>query len=383
EVLEQIRLLTNLETTQRKLLQVVMLGQPELRELLARPELRQLSQRITARYHLGPLDHTEVAAYINHRLSVAGHRHKLFSDQVIEKVYRYTGGIPRLINVLCDRALLGTYVQGLDKVSAATVKTAAREVLSSDAPPSSKLGGRVFRLTLALLLGVLAGGGLAAAWLYLNQPSEDGRTAVQTTGAAAETPPFIWPTNLDPARSRDQAFTHLFRLWGFEVAGGSEPCAKAPANGLACLSRQGNLGSLLRLNRPAVLTLLPPGGVEISATLSGVDQGLAELRLGNQEVRMTTSQLESFWTGAYTIFWRPPAGYDQAIRLDRGGPARDWLTARFTDLNDGQTAGADLARAVKDYQQREGLLADGIAGPETIIHLNTSTGQPVALLSRN
>jgi general secretion pathway protein A len=385
DVLEQIRLLTNLETTQRKLLQVVMLGQPELRDLLARPELRQLSQRITARYHLGPLSRTEVAAYINHRLSVAGHRHKLFGDPVIEKVYRYTGGIPRLINVLCDRALLGTYVQGLDKVSAATVKSAAREVLSFDTPPSSKLGGRGFRLTLALLLGILAGSGLTAVWLDLDGPPDNSGSASQTPGAATtgEAPPFIWPKNLDPARSRDQAFTHLFRLWGLEVAGGTDPCTQATASGLACLSRQGNLGSLLRLNRPAVLTLLTPGGEEIGATLSGIDRGLAKVLLGNQEVRMTTSQLESFWNGIYTIFWRPPAGFDQAIRLDREGPARDWLTARFADLTGRQPAGADLARAVKEYQQGEGLLADGIAGPETIIHLNTSTGQPVALLSRN
>ena len=129
EVLEQIRLLTNLETNQRKLLQIIMLGQPELRKTLAKPELRQLSQRITARYHLGPLAKHEIAAYVNHRLSVAGLvRGELFPQPVMKMLYGLTGGVPRLINVICDRALLGAYTQGKVSVDKKTLITAANEV---------------------------------------------------------------------------------------------------------------------------------------------------------------------------------------------------------------------------------------------------------------
>ena len=195
EVLEQIRLLTNLETNQRKLLQIVMLGQPELRELLARPELRQLSQRITARYHLGPLNRQEVTAYIDHRLGVAGYRKKLFSEPVVGLIYRLTGGVPRLINVLCDRALLGTYVQGLDKVTVVTVKNAAKEVLGE--APASLLPfyrQRRFLLAVALVLGIVAGISLAMIWQRLSAPRQAAAPSQKTTQVIGSAPIVTSPT---------------------------------------------------------------------------------------------------------------------------------------------------------------------------------------------
>lgn len=129
DVLEQLRLLTNLETNEKKLLQLVLLGQPELNLMLDKPELRQLAQRITARYHLSPLSKREVADYIEHRLSVAGCRVALFSPAAIRKIVRLSGGIPRLINLICDRALLGAYATGSAEVTPKIVKKAAREVL--------------------------------------------------------------------------------------------------------------------------------------------------------------------------------------------------------------------------------------------------------------
>lgn len=128
DVLEQLRLLTNLETNEHKLMQIIMVGQPELREILGRTELRQLEQRITARYHLGPLSDDEVANYVSHRLSVGGRTAELFQTSALRKLFRLTRGIPRLINVVCDRALLGAYVQGKDRVDTETLTKAAREV---------------------------------------------------------------------------------------------------------------------------------------------------------------------------------------------------------------------------------------------------------------
>lgn len=129
EVLEQIRLLTNLETNERKLLQIILLGQPELRAKLARPELRQLAQRIVARYHLGPLSKGEVSRYVNHRLLVAGAHHQLFSASSLRRLYALSGGIPRVINAICDRSLLGACVQGKFHVDRTTLVKASREVL--------------------------------------------------------------------------------------------------------------------------------------------------------------------------------------------------------------------------------------------------------------
>ena len=133
DVLEQLRLLTNLETNQRKLLQIILLGQPELAAMLAQPELRQLAQRVIARYHLGPLDRHEVAAYVLHRLEVAGAQRQLFPAALMGSLYRLSRGIPRIINVLCDRALLGAYSQSKERVDRATLKQAAYEVFHNPA----------------------------------------------------------------------------------------------------------------------------------------------------------------------------------------------------------------------------------------------------------
>lgn len=159
EVLEQIRLLTNLETSQRKLLQIIMLGQPELRELLARPELRQLSQRITARYHLGPLTKKEISAYVHYRLSVAGLvRGELFPRPVIKKLSRLTGGVPRLLNIICDRALLGTYIQGKEKIDKRTLVDAATEVSGKKIDKSKKRKTYLWVLTIFLLSASIGAG---------------------------------------------------------------------------------------------------------------------------------------------------------------------------------------------------------------------------------
>jgi general secretion pathway protein A len=128
-VLEQLRLLTNLETTRHKLLRIILVGQPELRDMLARPDLRQLAQRITARYHLPPLTRRETVTYLRHRLRVAGGRDDLFTSAAERAVFQYAKGIPRLINVICDRALLGAYAQGAQRVTTRQVRQAACEAL--------------------------------------------------------------------------------------------------------------------------------------------------------------------------------------------------------------------------------------------------------------
>ena len=178
DVLEQMRLLTNLETNQRKLLQIILLGQPELATMLARPELRQLAQRIVARYHLGPLTKQEVAAYVRHRLEVSGTQRQLFPAALMGRLYRLSGGVPRIINVLCDRALLGAYVQGKERVDRATLAQAAREVLHR---PMSQIRTRL--LTFLAGLALLAGGALAimAAVMAYQQTQPDSKTLAAPT----------------------------------------------------------------------------------------------------------------------------------------------------------------------------------------------------------
>ena len=129
DVLEQVRLLTNLETAREKLLQIILIGQPELARMLARPKLRQLAQRITARYHLEPLSRADTKNYVQHRLQVAGRDASVFTRPALGSVYRVSRGVPRVINAVCDRALLGAYAAGRARVDARTARRAAREVL--------------------------------------------------------------------------------------------------------------------------------------------------------------------------------------------------------------------------------------------------------------
>ena len=170
-VLEQLRLLTNLETSECKLLQIILIGQPELRDMLARPELEQLAQRVIARYHLDPLSADETAQYIRHRLTVAGLTNELpFDAQVLSRIHAIARGVPRRINLLCDRALLGAYASGRKSVDTAIVERAAAEALGLAAPaPKSRtrLRGR-WRLAGALLLGMALGAAAVVAAITLH-----------------------------------------------------------------------------------------------------------------------------------------------------------------------------------------------------------------------
>jgi len=157
DVLEQVRLLTNLETSTRKLLQIILIGQPELRDLLAREDLRQVAQRITGRLHLDPLAATETAAYVRHRLRVAGATREIFSPAALRELHRQSGGLPRLINVIADRAMLGAFARDRHEISAALVREAAAEV--SGVSSGSRFWGWA---ALAGCLLVLAAG----AWIF-------------------------------------------------------------------------------------------------------------------------------------------------------------------------------------------------------------------------
>jgi general secretion pathway protein A len=195
DVLEQVRLLTNLETPTQKLLQIILIGQPELRELLDRTELRQLAQRITGRYHLKPLSREETKGYVRHRLRVAGAQEEIFTSRALHEVHRLSGGIPRVINVACDRALLGAYTQETRRVDAALVRRAAGEVY-----------GRRFMPTWTRWLAGLLGVWALAACVFLGWQYRSVLAAIFTgresaAAKVARAPPASHPT---PPRSGAQ-----------------------------------------------------------------------------------------------------------------------------------------------------------------------------------
>jgi general secretion pathway protein A len=390
EVLEQMRLLTNLETDQRKLLQIILLGQPELALMLERPELRQLSQRIVARYHLGPLTKPEVAAYVRHRLEVSGAQRQLFPARLMARLYRLSGGVPRIVNVLCDRALLGAYVQGKERIDAATLAQAAREVLHQ---PSARPG---LRRGFAAGLVLLAGAALAFAVYWKEQeappapaPAPAAAAAQPQARPAAALPDTLaWPADLAPADSRALAYAALFRAWGADYLGG-DACRQAEDLGLRCRRARAGLDELRDMNRPAVLLLRDAQNREFHATLSALADKSAEFVLGDRASKVATGALAAQWSGEYTLFWRLPREVHENIRLGERGPAVAWLARALAQTQGGAAAPGDdplfdqeLQRRVKQFQLAAGLIPDGVVGPRTLMRLASAADESAPALTR-
>jgi general secretion pathway protein A len=394
DVLEQVRLLTNLETNQRKLLQIIMLGQPELKNMLSLPELRQLSQRITARYHLGPLMKKDISAYVNHRLTVAGAHKELFPPSTINKLFRLSRGIPRLINLLCDRALLGAYVQGQDRVNKHTLTKAAREVLGK--PEVQVLHRKAFRWALFSL--VLIGCVAALASFYYNyQPQPMAKNTPRPVQQASITEPIIeppgllsldWPDDEPINSSKEMAYQSMLKQWGFIYKpNNGSVCQQAEAHGLRCLDAQGSLSNLLRLNRPAVLRLFDDQGRKFYATLTALRGQTAIFVLGTKTRTVDVKDIALRWLGDYTLLWRTPPNYQVAIKPGDQGPVVQWIDKQLAIIQK-RTAQPrknlvfddELVSKVKKFQLAEGLVPDGIVGPQTLIHLNTAAGSSEPLL---
>ena len=380
EVLEQMRLLTNLETDRRKLLQIILLGQPELALILERPELRQLSQRIVARYHLGPLTRPEVAAYVRHRLEISGAQRQLFPARLMGRLYRLSGGVPRVINVLCDRALLGAYVQGKERIDGATLAQAAREVFH----PPKAWRGLLRKLGAGAIL--LAGAALALAvyWKEQGEPrpvapqpgiAAPAAAALEPKPAGAPPDTLEWPADLAPGESRALAYAALFRAWGADYQGG-DACRQAESLGLRCRSARAGLDELRELNRPAVLLLRDGQGREFYATLTALGDKTAGFALGAQAGTVAIGALAEQWSGQYTLLWRMPPDARENIRLAERGPAVAWLSrqlaqARGDKAEPGEDPSFDqaLLRQVKQFQLAEGLIPDGVVGTRTLMRL--------------
>jgi len=430
EVLEQVRLLTNLETDKEKLLRIMLIGQPELSELLARQDLRQLAQRITARYHLTPLSADETTEYIAHRLQVAGGARDLFTPAAVKLIHKQAGGIPRLVNILCDRALLGAYSQSLRQVTPALVAQAAAEVMG--APPAPRAAARLkpaLRLpTLALPGGwlrwaegllVVAGLALAATllWRTWQTPASPeapttavterdttaapgtaaeatmpiGTTLPAPVSAPAATPPPAPRPAAPPASSLDAIagaaaplntlVQRVGQLWqpGLKLARGEKACTSLRRQRLECLKGQAEWSDLAAMNRPAILTLSQDGNLRyvLLRELSGEQATL----LGPAgSVQLPLSRLDPLWTGEYLLLWQPETD-ESSIGPDTRGEPILWLRRRVgarlgkaIGNPDDPTWDEELRKHVQQVQLSLGVRPDGIAGPRTLLGLASRPG---------
>jgi general secretion pathway protein A len=417
EVLEQVRLLTNLETNTQKLLQIILIGQPELRELLDRNELRQLAQRITGRYHLNPLTHQETIAYVRHRLRVAGATSDIFTSFALSEVHRLAGGVPRVINVICDRALLGAYTQDRHRVTTSTVRRSATEVFGRRIAPWWLPWTGVAATLVALLFGVIAVWQLAP-WSGTSSPrasastqSAPAKSAGPMVAAAAAPAPSAAPavngsstpaaSNLTaatpPATSTlatllhantaetgpDGAFNKLFALWGVHyLAGSTDPCTQAAQQGLECFVQRGSLAQLRLYNRPAILMLNDDAGAPHQVVLSGLDDDHARINLGGATHAIGIGELSRYWFGDFVLLWRPDTHLKPLSLGMRGEDVKRLRQSlrRVEGVRDSEPASdvfdAELGQLVRDFQRAHRLTVDGVAGVQTLVVLNSATAAP-------
>jgi general secretion pathway protein A len=384
EVLEQLRLLTNLETSERKLLQIILIGQPELRTMLARPELEQLAQRVIARYHLGPLSEPETGAYIAHRMAVAGAQGApVFPASIVPALHRITQGVPRRINLLCDRALLGAYVENSREVTRTILRKAAGEVFATEA----RAPVRTARWPL-LAGGLLAGAALsAAAWQVLPHKTAPGAVAVKgaavaAKGAAAPAASATAAAAGLPHGHADEAsaLRALAGLWGAALPPG-EPCQVAFRLDLRCHAGRGGIYELRQLDRPAVITLRD-GRTTSYAVLAGMDERSVTLLANGKREKVELAALVARFTGEYTTFWKMPRAFRDHLAPGDQGADVDWLASRLAQLGGvaapaaQQAFDARIGQLLRVFQSKQNLKADGVAGPRTYMRLNQLTGVP-------
>ena len=383
EVLEQVRLLTNLETRQQKLLQIILVGQPELRELLARSELRQLAQRITGRYHLMPLSTAETRAYVNHRLTVSGAMAPIFTGSALRSLQRITGGIPRLINIICDRALLGAYTQELRQVDGALLRRASKEVLGEKIQPKASR----WKTAAPVLLGVLViFAALAVFSYFVPGPPPDYNGPEQAAAAPVRPPaPTLnqWLADAKHPSDTDSAFGTLFSLWNADYRPGQsgDACREAQDAGLRCLYRRGTWNNLRGFDLPAIVTLTDAGGVVHQLVMTHLDDDAVTLRAGTASARFPLTQVEPLWYGEFLILWKPDphAAHPLGPGMNSGNVA--WLRSQLASLqlirdDGGSTYDGDLTSAVKRFQSTQHMQVDGIAGEETLVRLSTALPTP-------
>ncbi|MGI9946807.1 AAA family ATPase [Vibrio hyugaensis] len=394
DVLEQLRLLTNLETDTRKLLKVLLVGQPELQRLLQTTQLRQLAQRITGRYHLLPLDEKETADYIAFRLHTAGGDQQLFDRSSTKLIAKYSHGIPRLINLVCDKSLNMSYYKGNVVVDRQTVHQACEEVMQFQAEiyQQDKPIRRSFEWPAwgSVAIGVFAALGVGWAVTH-NMPMKVPTKTVPTVAAQTPIQPAVVAPIVNEQLTNEQreqllaqtqsnlAVNDLYKLWGYRASVRDNLCLSEPQSTMRCERKMATWPLLVQQNRPVILELNYQGEVGY-VILYAIGDGKVEVLNGKERLRLPISWLKPLWQGNIIELWQAPL--KDTLRLDMEGPAIEVLDKLLAEAVNEQPLGTDIydgamKERVELFQRWQGIGVDGIAGQRTLERLQQSA-QPDA-----
>ncbi|KIP72648.1 general secretion pathway protein GspA [Vibrio harveyi] len=394
DVLEQLRLLTNLETDTRKLLKVLLVGQPELQRLLQTTQLRQLAQRITGRYHLLPLDEKETADYIAFRLHTAGGDQQLFDRSSTKLIAKYSHGIPRLINLVCDKSLSMSYYKGNVVVDRQTVHQACEEVMQFQAEiyQQDKPIRRSFEWPAwgSVAIGVFAALGVGWAVTH-NMPMKVPTNTVPTVAAQTPIQPAVVAPIVNEQLTNEQreqllaqtqsnlAVNDLYKLWGYRASVRDNLCLSEPQSTMRCERKMATWPLLVQQNRPVILELNYQGEVGY-VILYAIGNGKVEVLNGKERLRLPISWLKPLWQGNIIELWQAPL--KDTLRLDMEGPAIEVLDKLLAEAVNEQPLSTDIydgamKERVELFQRWQGIGVDGIAGQRTLERLQQSA-QPDA-----
>ena len=393
EVLEQLRLLTNLETDTKKLLQVILIGQPELQILLKRRELRQLAQRITARYHLLPLSEQEIALYVQHRLHVAGREEPLFTRKAIKYLHRQSGGIPRLTNLLCERALMAGYAQSKTPIDHKMIMLASAEVLGEELEQKRSiwpylgavgLFGLIFAATYAFFSYDSDPAKVITAKEEVkaqeSQPQTKTQALVKAEPEKQQQKSFdenseILTQAINHSRDIKTSFAVLFGLWGKVPYQNLTPCQGAQLQGLDCHQQQGGWQVLTAINYPALLYFRDLDDKPFYGAVIARDGQRLKLQFAEQQIWITRSWFEQHYAGTFELLWHKPQVTQSEINQNASSEDVQWLENQLAKVNHRAPRMVDyfdvnLKKELMQFQQRHGLKADGIVGRQTFVQLN-------------
>ena len=421
EVLEILRLLSNLETATHKLLHILLVGQPELLETLAQKNQRQLNQRVVARFHLLPLAKTDVANYVNHRLHHAGANRAIFESSAMTALFKLTQGVPRLINLICHHSLLAAYSTGAKTVSAKLVKAAAVEIFDIEMPKqksSGKVGwSLVFCSVIALLAGVaFYGDQLTSKTLVdaklVNAPAKVESefeavvvsqpliqeiepqpliVAIESEEKGLEPEPLVIESK-NPT-TFNNPFAALFALWSVQI----EPLfSEEEVYSVAAENELGAeklinlpLSELIELDRVGIVWVQDENNRLKSYLLTAIDSGFVKLQGIKGERQESLEWLAENWNGAFLYLWHRPIDILSMRLGDKNLVALDWLQSRLLQIDDAYQpiiTGGYFNEAVRlqvlNFQQQQGIQADGVVGQQTIMKINELTMSSLPRLSK-